>query len=104
MEGDGGAERAIVGADPRPPSAIGDGDSGEEGGADRHGEEGTRRQRSNLLLLEINALLHPSAIGDAQAWRCTDRPQRRCRAKKRNHDDSARILANLPLLETGGVE
>jgi hypothetical protein len=85
-----------------------------------------RRQRSNLLLLEINALLHPSAIGDVQAWRCADRPQpsaigdgrsrggradppqppphRRCRAKKRNHDDSARILANLPLLETGGVE
>jgi hypothetical protein len=85
-----------------------------------------RRQRSNLLLLEINALLHPSAIGDVQAWRCADRPQpsaigdgrsrggradppqppphRRCRVKKRNHDDSARILANLPLLETGGVE
>jgi hypothetical protein len=123
MEGDGGAERAIVGADPRRPSAIGDGDSGEEGGADRHGEEGTRRLRSNLLLLEINALLHSSAIGDAQAWRCADCPQpsaigdgrsrggradpphppphRRCHAKKRNHDDSARILANLPLLENG---
>ncbi|PWZ04663.1 hypothetical protein Zm00014a_043818 [Zea mays] len=79
LEGDGGAERAIVGADRR----------------------------------------RPSAIGDAQAWRCADRPQpsaigdgqsrggradphhRRCRAKKRNHDDSARILANLPLLENG---